>query len=145
MRRTDDGTALVEFVWLSLVLLVPLLYVLLAVFEVQRTRRRIGRTGRRRGLAGGRRQGAGDKARGIDCKRGEIGRVGGLKAVDERHLLIEGVSGELGFAVRAGRTPCDLNQQIGAVRGERGQFTHGLGALLEGQHRAGGLGVTGNG
>lgn len=37
MRRTDDGTALVEFVWLSLVLLVPLLYVLLAVFEVQRT------------------------------------------------------------------------------------------------------------
>lgn len=37
MRRGEQGTAIVEFVWLGLLLLVPLLYVLLAAFEVQRT------------------------------------------------------------------------------------------------------------
>ena len=35
-RRDDRGTALVEFVWLAILLLVPLLYVVLAVFETQR-------------------------------------------------------------------------------------------------------------
>jgi Flp pilus assembly protein TadG len=37
-RRGNDerGTALVEFVWLAILLLVPLLYVVLAVFETQR-------------------------------------------------------------------------------------------------------------
>lgn len=33
---SERGTATVEFTWLTVVLLVPLLYVLLAVFEVQR-------------------------------------------------------------------------------------------------------------
>jgi Flp pilus assembly protein TadG len=37
VRRYDEqGTALVEAVWLVLLLLVPLVYVLLAVFDVQR-------------------------------------------------------------------------------------------------------------
>ncbi|NUR09441.1 MAG: hypothetical protein HOQ45_20855, partial [Nocardioidaceae bacterium] len=37
MRRRDQrGTALVEVTWLAVLLLVPLLYVVLAVFEVQR-------------------------------------------------------------------------------------------------------------
>jgi hypothetical protein len=35
-RRTEAGTALVEAVWLCLLLLVPLIYLLLAVFDVQR-------------------------------------------------------------------------------------------------------------
>jgi hypothetical protein len=35
-RRSQAGTALVEVTWLSILLLVPLLYVVLAVFEVQR-------------------------------------------------------------------------------------------------------------
>jgi len=35
-RPSERGTALVEVTWLSLLLLVPLLYVVLAVFEVQR-------------------------------------------------------------------------------------------------------------
>ncbi|MCL8251379.1 hypothetical protein AERO_08280 [Aeromicrobium fastidiosum] len=35
MRR-DDGTATVEFVWLSLLLLMPLVYVVVAVFDAQR-------------------------------------------------------------------------------------------------------------
>jgi len=34
--RDQRGTALVEAVWLSLLLLVPLVYVMLAVFDVQR-------------------------------------------------------------------------------------------------------------
>ena len=34
--RGESGTALVEAVWLSLLLLVPLVYVMLAVFDVQR-------------------------------------------------------------------------------------------------------------
>jgi hypothetical protein len=34
--RKEDGTALVEATWLALLLLVPLVYVLLAVFDVQR-------------------------------------------------------------------------------------------------------------
>lgn len=36
MRRDEEGTAIVEFVWLAILLLVPLLYVVLAVFDTQR-------------------------------------------------------------------------------------------------------------
>lgn len=36
-RRGAAGTAIVEFVWLALLLLVPLVYVVLAVFGAQRT------------------------------------------------------------------------------------------------------------
>jgi Flp pilus assembly protein TadG len=36
VRRDDRGTATVEFIWLSLLLLVPLVYVLVAVFDTQR-------------------------------------------------------------------------------------------------------------
>ena len=35
-RRGEAGTALIEFVWLAILLLVPLLYVVLAAFETQR-------------------------------------------------------------------------------------------------------------
>jgi Flp pilus assembly protein TadG len=35
-RRDEAGSALVEVIWLSLLLLVPLIYVMLAVFDVQR-------------------------------------------------------------------------------------------------------------
>jgi Flp pilus assembly protein TadG len=34
--RSEQGTAIVEFVWLAILLLVPLLYVVLAVFDTQR-------------------------------------------------------------------------------------------------------------
>ncbi|MEI2819397.1 MAG: hypothetical protein V9E81_03940 [Marmoricola sp.] len=34
--RDDSGTAIVEFVWLAVLLLIPLVYVVLGVFEVQR-------------------------------------------------------------------------------------------------------------
>jgi Flp pilus assembly protein TadG len=36
-RRSERGTALVEVTWLAILLLVPLVYVVLAVFEVQRS------------------------------------------------------------------------------------------------------------
>ncbi len=36
-RRDERGTAVVEVTWLSILLLVPLLYVVLSVFEVQRS------------------------------------------------------------------------------------------------------------
>ncbi|TCJ29977.1 hypothetical protein [Nocardioides jejuensis] len=35
-RHDEQGSALVEFVWLAMLLLVPLVYLLLAVFDVQR-------------------------------------------------------------------------------------------------------------
>jgi Flp pilus assembly protein TadG len=35
-REAEDGTALVEVTWLALLLLVPLVYLLVAVFDVQR-------------------------------------------------------------------------------------------------------------
>ena len=35
--RPQDGSAIVEFVWLAILLLVPLLYVVLAAFDVQRS------------------------------------------------------------------------------------------------------------
>lgn len=35
--RSQQGTAIVELVWLAVLLLVPMLYVVLAVFETQRT------------------------------------------------------------------------------------------------------------
>jgi Flp pilus assembly protein TadG len=34
--RDDDGTALVEFVWLAVLLMIPLVYVVLAALSVQR-------------------------------------------------------------------------------------------------------------
>jgi Flp pilus assembly protein TadG len=34
--KKDEGTATVEFVWLTILLLVPLVYILLAVFDTQR-------------------------------------------------------------------------------------------------------------
>lgn len=34
-RRDDRGSALIEFIWLGLILLVPVVYLLLAVFSVQ--------------------------------------------------------------------------------------------------------------
>ncbi|HSE55519.1 MAG TPA: hypothetical protein VLB03_07280 [Nocardioidaceae bacterium] len=36
-RRDQDGSALVEFTWLAILLMVPLLYIVLTVFEVQRS------------------------------------------------------------------------------------------------------------
>ena len=36
-RRGESGTAIIEFVWLAILLLVPLIYIVLAVFETQRT------------------------------------------------------------------------------------------------------------
>jgi Flp pilus assembly protein TadG len=35
-KRDERGTAIVEFVWLAILLLVPLLYIVLAVFDTQR-------------------------------------------------------------------------------------------------------------
>jgi Flp pilus assembly protein TadG len=35
-RRNESGTALIEFIWLGLLLLVPLVYILLTVFDAQR-------------------------------------------------------------------------------------------------------------
>lgn len=35
-RRSEEGSALVEAVWLTLLLLLPLVYLLVAVFDVQR-------------------------------------------------------------------------------------------------------------
>jgi len=37
VSRDQRGTAIVEFVWLAILLLVPLLYIVLAVFDTQRT------------------------------------------------------------------------------------------------------------
>ncbi len=37
MKNTSDGTASIEFVWLTILLLVPFVYVLIAVFDTQRT------------------------------------------------------------------------------------------------------------
>lgn len=36
MKQRSDGTASVEFVWLTILLLVPFVYVLIAVFDTQR-------------------------------------------------------------------------------------------------------------
>lgn len=33
----ESGTAIVEFVWLAILLIVPLLYIVIAVFDTQRT------------------------------------------------------------------------------------------------------------
>lgn len=36
LRRRDDGTALIEFIWLGLLMLLPLVYVMLTASDVQR-------------------------------------------------------------------------------------------------------------
>ena len=36
MRREEEGNAIVEFCWLAILLLIPLLWIVLSVFEVQR-------------------------------------------------------------------------------------------------------------
>ena len=35
--RDDEGTALVEFLWLGLLLLIPLAYLIISLFQVQRS------------------------------------------------------------------------------------------------------------
>ena len=50
MRRLEGGTATVEFVWLTILLLAPFVYVLLAVFDTQRASFAVPRrAGQRRG------------------------------------------------------------------------------------------------
>ena len=53
--RGDDGNALLEFTYLAVLLMVPLVYVLLTVFQVQRAcvRRHGGRSPGRPGLRHG--------------------------------------------------------------------------------------------
>ena len=36
-RRDDEGTALVEFLWLGMLLLIPLAYIVVSLFQVERT------------------------------------------------------------------------------------------------------------
>lgn len=36
LRRAEEGTAVVEFIWLALLLIIPVVYILIAVFDVQR-------------------------------------------------------------------------------------------------------------
>ena len=36
MTRREEGTAVVEFIWLALLLIIPIVYILIAVFDVQR-------------------------------------------------------------------------------------------------------------
>jgi Flp pilus assembly protein TadG len=59
--RRDDGTALVEFTWLAVLLMVPLVYVLLAAFEVQRAAFGVTEAARQAGRAYAR---SGDPAQG---------------------------------------------------------------------------------
>ena len=35
-RHDEDGTAVIEFIWLALLLLIPVVYILIAVFDIQR-------------------------------------------------------------------------------------------------------------
>ena len=37
MRTRDDGTAVIEFVWLAILLMIPLVYVVLTAVSIQRT------------------------------------------------------------------------------------------------------------
>lgn len=36
VRTDEEGTAVIEFIWLALLLIVPIVYILIAVFDVQR-------------------------------------------------------------------------------------------------------------
>ena len=50
-RRDESGTAIIEFVWLAIILLVPLLYVVLAAFDAQRAAYAASATARSAGRA----------------------------------------------------------------------------------------------
>lgn len=51
MRHDEDGSAVVEMTWLGLLLLIPLAYVMLSVFEVQRAAYGASAAGRAAGRA----------------------------------------------------------------------------------------------
>ncbi|WP_262850905.1 hypothetical protein [Mumia quercus] len=51
MRRDEEGSAVVEMTWLGLLLLIPLAYVMLSVFEVQRAAYGASAAGRAAGRA----------------------------------------------------------------------------------------------
>lgn len=36
MTRREEGTAIIEFIWLGLLLMIPVVYILIAVFDTQR-------------------------------------------------------------------------------------------------------------
>ncbi len=66
MRRGDDGNALVEFTWLAVLLMVPLVYVLLSAFAVQRAAFGVTEAARQAGRAYAR---APDPATGLERAR----------------------------------------------------------------------------
>lgn len=76
MRRRDDGAALVEFTWLAVLLMVPLAYVLLSAFAVQRASFGVTEAARQAGRAYVR---AADPASGLSDAR----RAGGIALSDQ--------------------------------------------------------------
>jgi Flp pilus assembly protein TadG len=75
-RRGDDGTALVEFTYLAVLLMVPLAYVLLSAFQVQRASFGVTEAARQAGRAYVR---APDAATGLERAR----RAGSVALADQ--------------------------------------------------------------
>jgi Flp pilus assembly protein TadG len=94
--RGDDGNALVEFVYLSLLLMIPLFYALLAVFQIQGAAFAVTEASRQAGRAFARADNA------------DEGFARAAKAVDLA-LKDQGVSGTVQPVFSCDPSPCDLS------------------------------------
>lgn len=102
-HRTQQGSALVELVWLGIILLVPLIWIVLSVFEVQRGAYAVSAAARAAGRA---------YALAEDDARGRAD----ARAVMARTLADEGVDGMTGsLAVRCSPYPGDCHQGTSLV------------------------------
>ena len=97
MRRDDAGNALVEFVYLSLLLMIPLFYALLAVFQIQGAAFAVTEASRQGGRA---------------FVRADTPESGEARAVKAVHLALHDQGVDDGSVVptfRCDPPPCDLS------------------------------------
>ncbi len=86
--RDDDGNAVVEFVWLAVLLMVPLMYIMLGVFDVQRASFGVTEAARQAG-----RTFVTECARGTDAARARAEQAAAMALADQGYTLERGVSG----------------------------------------------------
>ena len=87
-QRRDDGNAVVEFVWLAVLLMVPLVYIMLGVFDVQRASFGVTEAARQAG-----RTFVTECGRGVGSARARAEQAAQMALADQGYALNRGVAG----------------------------------------------------
>lgn len=86
--RRDGGNAVVEFVWLAVLLMVPLMYIMLGVFDVQRASFGVTEAARQAG-----RTFATECASGTGAARARAQQAASMALADQGYAMNRGIAG----------------------------------------------------